>query len=109
MLSHGERIQNGAYKQWCFVAQGGGAWQHARQGDESDNGERRIGAAGLSSRLVTWTNEQLQEVVLDLMAEEMLNEISMGAKGFLIDGYPRQVQQAIQFEQEVRVCGKRFA
>ena len=45
-----------------------------------------------------------QEVVLDLIAEAMLKEVAKGSKGFLIDGYPRQVQQGMQFEQEVHLC-----
>jgi adenylate kinase len=43
------------------------------------------------------------EVVLDLIAEAMLAKLAGGSKGFLIDGYPRQVQQGVQFEQEVSV------
>ncbi len=43
------------------------------------------------------------EVVLDLIAEAMLAKLAAGSKGFLIDGYPRQVQQGVQFEQEVGV------
>jgi adenylate kinase len=39
--------------------------------------------------------------VLDLIAEAMLRAVAKGSKGFLIDGYPRQIQQGVQFEQEV--------
>ena len=42
----------------------------------------------------------LQEVVLDLIAEAMLKEVSK-SKGYLIDGYPREKQQGIQFEDTV--------
>lgn len=52
----------------------------------------------------------LQEVVLDLLAEAMLKRVST-SKGFLIDGYPREQAQGVQFEQTVsmwvgRVIGK---
>merc|ERR1712002_281119 len=36
-------------------------------------------------------------VVLDLLAEAMLAKLG-GSKGFLIDGYPREVQQGKEFE-----------
>lgn len=53
----------------------------------------------------------LQEVVLDLLAEAMLKRVST-SKGFLIDGYPREQAQGVQFEQTVsmwvgRVIGRR--
>lgn len=41
------------------------------------------------------------EVVLDLIKEAMLKEVAKGSKGFLIDGYPREVPQGEQFENEV--------
>ncbi|KIH49245.1 adenylate kinase isoenzyme 5 domain protein, partial [Ancylostoma duodenale] len=40
------------------------------------------------------------EVVLDLIKEAMLKEVAKGSKGFLIDGYPREVKQGEQFEHE---------
>ncbi|PIO75207.1 adenylate kinase isoenzyme 5 domain protein [Teladorsagia circumcincta] len=40
------------------------------------------------------------EVVLDLVKEAMLKEIAKCSKGFLIDGYPRDVKQGEQFERE---------
>merc|ERR1712035_55733 len=42
-------------------------------------------------------------VVLDLLAEAMLKKLS-GSKGFLIDGYPREVAQGEEFEKEVAPC-----
>merc|ERR1711887_149600 len=42
-------------------------------------------------------------VVLDLLAEAMLNKLS-GSKGYLIDGYPREVAQGEQFEAEIAPC-----
>ncbi|KHJ92789.1 adenylate kinase [Oesophagostomum dentatum] len=42
------------------------------------------------------------EVVLDLLKEAMLKEVSKGSKGFLIDGYPREVKQGEQFESEIQ-------
>ncbi|KAK6754862.1 hypothetical protein RB195_013689 [Necator americanus] len=42
------------------------------------------------------------EVVLDLIKEAMLKEVAKGCKGFLVDGYPREVKQGEQFEQEIQ-------
>ncbi|KAK6023777.1 adenylate kinase, partial [Ostertagia ostertagi] len=42
------------------------------------------------------------EVVLDLVKEAMLKEVAKGSKGFLIDGYPRDVKQGEQFEREIQ-------
>ncbi|CAJ0954253.1 unnamed protein product, partial [Mesorhabditis belari] len=42
------------------------------------------------------------EVVLDLVKEAMLKKVAQGTKGFLIDGYPREVAQGIQFEGEIQ-------
>ncbi len=39
-------------------------------------------------------------VILDMIKEKMLAEID-NTKGFLIDGYPRKVEQGIEFEKEV--------
>ena len=46
-----------------------------------------------------------QFVVLDLLAEAMLSKVS-GSKGFLIDGYPREVSQGEEFEKEILPCTK---
>ena len=46
-----------------------------------------------------------QFVVLDLLAEAMLAKVS-GSKGFLIDGYPREVSQGQEFEKEILPCSK---
>jgi len=43
------------------------------------------------------------EVVLDLIAEEMLKKVAT-SKGFLIDGYPREQAQGVQFEQQILPC-----
>lgn len=43
------------------------------------------------------------EVVLDLLAEAMLKKVS-SSKGFLIDGYPREQAQGVQFEQSILPC-----
>ena len=40
------------------------------------------------------------ELVLDMIKKAMLARVAT-SKGFLIDGYPRQVDQGIQFEDEV--------
>ncbi|VDM97184.1 unnamed protein product [Thelazia callipaeda] len=42
------------------------------------------------------------EVVLDLLKEAMLHAVEKGSKGFLIDGYPREVKQGEQFESEIQ-------
>lgn len=44
-------------------------------------------------------------VVLDLMAEAMIKKLD-GSKGFLIDGYPREVAQGEEFEKEIAPCTK---
>lgn len=38
----------------------------------------------------------------------MLKEVAKGSKGFLIDGYPREVKQGEQFESEVSYCWESF-
>ncbi|XP_075214637.1 adenylate kinase 1 isoform X2 [Lycorma delicatula] len=43
------------------------------------------------------------EVVLGLIAEKMLSELKT-SKGFLIDGYPRQAQQGVEFEKHIKPC-----
>jgi len=43
------------------------------------------------------------EIVLDLIKEAMLKRIS-STKGFLLDGYPREISQGILFEEEVCPC-----
>merc|ERR1712018_817325 len=42
-------------------------------------------------------------VVLDLMAEAMIKKLD-GSKGFLIDGYPREVAQGEEFEKAIAPC-----
>merc|ERR1711920_175298 len=44
-------------------------------------------------------------VVLDLLAEAMISKLS-GSKGFLIDGYPREVAQGQEFEKEILPCSQ---
>lgn len=41
--------------------------------------------------------------MLDLIKIKMLSEVAT-SKGFLIDGYPREVAQGIQFEAEIGTC-----
>ncbi|KAI6205155.1 Adenylate kinase isoenzyme 1 [Aphelenchoides besseyi] len=41
------------------------------------------------------------EIVLDLVKEAILKAVKNGSRGFLIDGYPREVKQGDQFEEEV--------
>ncbi len=40
------------------------------------------------------------QFVLDMIKDAMLKNVST-SKGFLIDGYPRQVDQGIEFEKQV--------
>uniref|UniRef100_A0A5S6R341 adenylate kinase n=1 Tax=Trichuris muris TaxID=70415 RepID=A0A5S6R341_TRIMR len=44
------------------------------------------------------------EVVLDLIKEAMLKALTQGSKGFLIDGFPRDVTQGEKFEAEILAC-----
>merc|ERR1719341_894656 len=41
--------------------------------------------------------------VLDLLAEAMISKLG-GSKGFLIDGYPREVAQGEEFEKAIAPC-----
>lgn len=43
----------------------------------------------------------LQETVLDMLRDAMVAKVD-SSKGFLIDGYPREVQQGEEFERRVR-------
>jgi len=45
------------------------------------------------------------QVVLDLLAEAMIKKLG-GSKGFLIDGYPREVSQGQEFEKEIAPCSQ---
>ncbi|KAG1693175.1 Adenylate kinase isoenzyme 1 [Nymphon striatum] len=47
--------------------------------------------------------ELRREVVLDLIKEKMVNALPT-SKGYLLDGYPREVIQGVTFEQEVCSC-----
>ena len=40
------------------------------------------------------------QLVLDMLKDAMLAKVS-SSKGFLIDGYPRQVDQGLEFEKQV--------
>ena len=44
-----------------------------------------------------------KDVVLDLLKEAMLSKLET-SKGYLIDGYPREVAQGIQFEEHIKPC-----
>lgn len=43
------------------------------------------------------------DVVMELLGEKIKKEMDT-AKGFLIDGYPREVEQGRQFEREIGQC-----
>lgn len=54
--------------------------------------------------MISWFVDFIfKEVVLDLVKEAMLEAVKKGTKGFLIDGYPREVKQGEQFESEVSI------
>lgn len=42
----------------------------------------------------------LQDTVLDMIKEAMIAKVDV-SKGFLIDGYPREVKQGEEFEKKV--------
>ena len=75
----------------------------SRFGADEDHGGRTARAS--HSTLVSTDSRRrcIIEVVLDLIKEAMLKEVAKGSKGFLIDGYPREVAQGDQFEAEVNL------
>ncbi len=48
------------------------------------------------------------QLVLDMIKDAMLSKIKT-SKGFLIDGYPRQVDQGIEFEKQVFYLNMNFS
>ena len=45
------------------------------------------------------------EKILDLITEGMTNAVAQGTcNGFLIDGYPREIEQGTKFEEKVLKC-----
>ena len=46
------------------------------------------------------------KIVLDMIKEAML--ANPDAEGFIIDGYPRQINQGLEFEKEVILKFKQF-
>ena len=49
--------------------------------------------------VMQWCFFNVQDIVLTLLKEAMLKNTQ--AKGFLIDGYPRELEQGTRFESEV--------
>merc|ERR1712020_473057 len=45
------------------------------------------------------------QVVLDLLAEAMIKKLP-SSKGFLIDGYPRELAQGVEFEKDIGPCSQ---
>jgi len=45
------------------------------------------------------------QVVLDLLAEAMIKKLPT-SKGFLIDGYPRELAQGVEFEKDIGPCSQ---
>ncbi|KHJ81026.1 adenylate kinase isoenzyme 5 domain protein, partial [Oesophagostomum dentatum] len=69
-------------------------WISKRSSAHQDHGSRRTRPTGSS---------------LDLIKEAMLKEVAKGSKGFLIDGYPREVKQGEQFEHEASSLFPRYS
>jgi len=44
------------------------------------------------------------ETVLDILEAAMMRALKAGTKGFLIDGYPREVDQGVTFAKKIRDC-----
>jgi len=44
-----------------------------------------------------------KDIVLDLIKQAILKKVE-SAKGFLIDGYPREIEQGIDFENKIAPC-----
>lgn len=44
----------------------------------------------------------MQDIILELMKEAMMASLGE-TKGFLIDGYPQEVKQAVEFEEMVNI------
>jgi len=44
-----------------------------------------------------------KDIVLDLIKQAILKNVNT-AKGFLIDGYPREIQQGVDFEDKIAPC-----
>ena len=43
--------------------------------------------------------------MLDLLAEAMIKKLPT-SKGFLIDGYPRELAQGVEFEKDIGPCSQ---
>lgn len=43
------------------------------------------------------------DIVLDLLKESMMKHLPT-SKGYLIDGYPREVKQGVEFETQIKPC-----
>uniref|UniRef100_A0AC35UHX6 AK 1 n=1 Tax=Rhabditophanes sp. KR3021 TaxID=114890 RepID=A0AC35UHX6_9BILA len=66
--------------------------------------ELKSGSPRAAELLTIMENGQLAplEMILDLIKEAMVNAVKKGSKGFLIDGYPREVKQGQEFEKEIQ-------
>lgn len=47
-----------------------------------------------------------KEITIELLRDAMRKH--KDCPGFLIDGFPREIQQGLQFEQEVSLLGLKF-
>jgi len=78
---------------------------HLSSGDllraEVDSGSalgESLSATMASGRLVS------METVLDILEAAVMKALKAGTKGFLIDGYPREVDQGLMFARKIRDC-----
>lgn len=62
-----------------------------------------IGDAGWGIMSHISSSFPLQDTVLDMLRDAMVAKADV-SKGFLIDGYPREVKQGEEFEKKVRTC-----
>lgn len=58
----------------------------------------------MSKKIIQIHLSFMQDTVLELLKDSMIKKLST-SKGFLIDGYPRELEQGTRFENEVM---KRF-
>jgi len=68
--------------------------------------EVESGSALGKSLLLTMERGELVslETVLDILEAKMMEALKKGTKGFLIDGYPREIEQGLTFARKIRDC-----
>merc|ERR1711951_280685 len=83
-----------------ILSHGPGEEEHRQDPSEVQSGSER---GKQLTEIMTKGDLVPMFVVLDLLAEAMLSKLD-GSKGYLIDGYPREVQQGKEFEAEILPC-----